>query len=267
MAFASGDGRGARRIHYEDHGAGPAVLLVPGTGAGARQFGTLPRRFERAGLRCLTMSPAGIAPSSPLAGPFDFAEAARDLDAVLDAAGVEQCVAVGTSLGGKVALCACAAAPARWVKLVLLASSAMVTARARRVYRFFEVIAQRLGPEEFADAIAPFLLGRTFHEARAQVVTDLVRGLRPDADARALMIAQARALQEFDGRALAQDLTVPALCIAGGEDTLTPAAEVRATAALIPGARYLEIADAGHSLLLESARAFEAVVEFVRGAA
>ncbi len=254
--------RGERRIHWEEHGQGPTVLLVPGTGAGARQFGTLPRRFARHGIRCLSFTPVGIAPSSAAGGSFDFAEAARDLVAVLDAAGAEHCVPIGTSLGGKVALCACAADPARFRKLVMLASSALVTARARRVHRFFEVIADGLPADAFADAVAPFLLGRTFHEARPQVVDDLVRGLRPDAGARALMAAQARALQHFDGRELAARLTVPALCIAGSEDTLTPAAEVRATAALMTRARCVEIAEAGHSLLLESARAFDEVVAF-----
>ncbi len=261
MPFAE---RGPRRIHYERTGEGPAVVLVPGTGAGARQFGTLPRRFARHGFTCVAVSPVGATPSSPLAGPFSFEEAARDLTAVLDDCDLEAATAAGTSLGGKVALLAAAAAPQRWPKLAMLASSAWATARAQRVYRFFATVAEHLQPAQIGEAVAPFLFGETFHAERPQVVEDIVRALRPDDAARALMLAQARALPDFDGRAAFAALRQPVLCVAGSEDTLTPPAEVRATAELNPRAQLREIDDAGHSLLLESAAVFELVCAFAK---
>jgi 3-oxoadipate enol-lactonase/4-carboxymuconolactone decarboxylase len=257
MPFAS---RGARSIHYSIAGSGAPLVLVPGLGSGARLFGTLPRRFARAGFRCATFDPVGFAPSSEHAGDYDFEQAARDLLAVLDAAGFARCRLAGTSLGGKVALAATALAPERVDSLVLLASAARVTPRARRVHRFFEIAAEHLPPAEFAETVAPFLFGSTFQRRHAGVVDDIVRALRPDARTRAIMRAQARALQAFDGEPLARAVRCPTLCLAGTEDTLTLAEEVEATAALIPGATYRAIA-AGHSLLLESNDAFTAVCQ------
>jgi pimeloyl-ACP methyl ester carboxylesterase len=252
-------------LHYAVEGAGPKVVLVPGIGAGMHLFGTLPRRFARAGFCCVTFDPVGVPPSSAhTSDGYDFAAAAADLHAVLDAAGVQAAHLVGTSLGGKVALTAAAHAPATVKSLTLLASAAMVTPRARAVYRFFETVATKLDGGDFGVVIAPFLFGSTLHATRPQLVDDIVRAVRPGPEVRQLMAAQARGLQEFDGTTLARGWQGPTLCVAGNEDTLTLAAEVKATARLWPAARFVEIGDAGHSLLLESARVFDALVEFLR---
>lgn len=260
MAEAS---RGARRIHYESEGEGPAVLLIPGLGSGRRLFGTLPRRFAKDGFRALSVDPVGVAPSSPQEGAYDLMEAAADLHAVLDDAGVEDVALVGTSLGGKVGLCAASLSPARVRRLVMLASSAVSSPRSKRIYRFFEVLAQRLEPGELAEIMAAFLFGRSFQAERAQVVEDIVRGMRFDAPTRELMIAQARCLQAFDGESLAAELQVPTLCVAGLEDSLTGVDEVRRTAAALPQSELVELDGAGHSLLLETAEAYRLVREAV----
>jgi pimeloyl-ACP methyl ester carboxylesterase len=261
MTFAD---RAGRRIRYEAIGEGPAVVLVPGLGGGARAFGTLPRRFVRAGFRCLTFDPVGVPPSSPLEGEFAFEAAAADVLAVLDATGTRKTAIVGTSLGGKVALALAATWPERIDRLVLLAAAATNSPRARRVYRFFEILATELPADRFGECVAPFLFGRTFHAHRPGLVDDMVRAHRGDSAPRTLMHAQAEALQQFDGSQLACRVTCPTLCMAGLEDTLTPVEEVRATAALIPGASFVAIEHAGHSLLLEDPKAFDTLCAFLR---
>jgi 3-oxoadipate enol-lactonase len=256
--------RGERRIHFTRDGDGPGVVLVPGLGAGARLFGTLPRRFARSGFTCAAIDPVGIAPSSELPeGGFDFDAAAHDVLAV--AATLPGPVAlVGTSLGGKVALAAAAAGSAHAAKLVMLCSSALQSPRSRRVYRWFELLCSEVDGRWLGDLTAPFLFGETFLAQKASVVDDIVRSTRPTPASRAFMQAQTRALQAFDGEALCARVRVPTLCLAGAEDTLTLPSEVAATAARIAGARHHVVANAGHSLLLESAAAFELLVAFLR---
>jgi len=256
--------RAGRRVHWAEVGEGPALVLLPGLGSGMRLFGTLPRRFARTGFRALTHDPLGVPPSDPLAGAFDFEAAADDVFAVVDAAGCDRVHLVGTSLGGRVALVAAARRPERVERLVLLASSAVPTPRSRRVQRFFEIVAESVPEQRFGDVVAPFLFGRSFHAAHPGVVDDIVRATRPSAATRALMVAQAQALQHFDARDAAQRIRAPALCLAGAEDTLTGTDEVRATADLLPAGRYREFAHAGHSLLLEDGTVFDAVVDFLR---
>ena len=122
--------RETRRIHYEWTRAEATtthpVILVPGLGGGSKVFGTLPRRFARHGFDCITFDPVGTGRSSPHEGAYDLDAAGADLLAVIDDAGVERAHFVGTSLGGKVALCATALAPTRCARLVMLASSALL---------------------------------------------------------------------------------------------------------------------------------------------
>jgi pimeloyl-ACP methyl ester carboxylesterase len=257
--------RGARRIHWERHGeAGPAIVLVPGTGAGARQFGALPKRFARAGLRCLTISPVGVPPSSPHTGSHDFEAAALDLLAVLDAAAIERATPVAVSFGGTVALSAAALAPERIPSVVLVGSALSGSPRARYVRRFFRTAAEHLGPEEMAAVLAPFLFGRRFFERHETLVADIVRGMRPDAVVRDLIVAQSQSTDDLDRERLLRAVRCPTLCLAGADDVLVLPEEVRATAEALAEGRFAEIPDVGHSLLLESNAAFDQVVAFVQ---
>jgi pimeloyl-ACP methyl ester carboxylesterase len=255
--------RGVRRIHYQVIGEGPPLILVPGLGSGSRLFGTLPRRFARAGHACVTFDPVGVAPSSELEGDFELAEAAADLTEVAAHAGLGSYALVGTSLGGKVALHAAAHDPGRTTHLVLLASSALTSPRAERISHMFEILARRLQPEEIAEVMAAFLFGHTFQASKAQLVDEIVRSMKFDASTRKLMVAQARSLRGFDGSALARLVTCPCLCLAGAQDTLTSSDDVERSAALFAQGRFEEVLDAGHTLLLESPRVFERIREFL----
>lgn len=255
--------RANRRIHWTAEGEGPCVILVPGLGSGSKLFGTLPRRFARRGFRCVTFDPVGVPPSDPLGQEASFDDAAEDLLAVArTAADGGPYALVGTSLGGKVSMCAAATAPPDLSALILLASAARTSERARRVYGYFRTIAENLPGELLGPATAPFLFGRTFHEERTGVVDNIVRATRPDADAMRFMASQTKALEAFDGTALLQQIAVPTLCLAGAEDTLTDAADVEATANGIANADYRCIDKAGHSLLLEASEVFEHVAAF-----
>jgi pimeloyl-ACP methyl ester carboxylesterase len=255
--------RAGRRIHFTREGAGAGVVLVPGLGAGARQFGTLPRRFARQGFTCAAVDPVGLPPAGPLAGDYSFREAALDVLAV--AAELPPPVSLlGTSLGGKVALGAAAIAPGAVHRLVLVCSAAAVSARARRIYRWFELLATEVDGRWLGELVAPFLFGTTFQDERPAVVDDIVRATQPSPEARALMRLQAQALQQFDGLDLARTCATTTLCLSGAEDMLTLPEEVAATASRMPDATYRCIARAGHSLLLESALAFEAIATFLR---
>lgn len=257
--------RAGRTIHHSREGEGPGVVLVPGLGSGARLFGTLPRRFAREGFTCAAIDPVGLPPSSPLPdGTFSFVEAARDVLAT--AATLPPPVAlVGTSLGGKVVLQAAAEPDAPDLRLVLLCSSALQTERSKRIYRWFELLCTEVDGRLLGDLTAPFLFGETFLNTRPSVVDDIVRSTKPSDESRVFMRAQARALQAFDGRALCERVRAPTLCLAGAEDCLTLPDEVRATARCIDGAVHECIEGAGHSLLLESSKAFDRLVAFLRG--
>jgi len=255
---------GPRTVHYTQSGSGPGIVLVPGIGAGAAQFGTLPRRFARAGFCCCAVDPPGLPPTDPLpGGGYDFEQAALDVLAV--AATLPGPTALcGVSLGGKVALQAAARGSAHADHLVMLCSSALLSPRARFVQRMFARLAADVDGALFGDLLAPLLFGATFLDDRPGAVNGAIRTLTPAAATRALMLAQGAALPACDGERLCRQVALPALCITGAEDVLVPPREVAATAAMIPGAEYECMPAVGHSLLLESGAAFDRVVAFLR---
>lgn len=126
------------------------------------------------------------------------------------------------------------------------------------------IVASQIEPDCIGEITAPFLFGSTFHRERAALVSDIVRATRPDRAQRELMVAQAQALPSFGGEALALGLRCPCLVLGGTEDTLTAPDEIERTAQVLPNAELHMIGNAGHSLLLESAEAFDRVVAFVR---
>ena len=65
-------------------------------------------------------------------------------------------------------------------------------------------------------------------------------------------VATCVALRDSDLTEAARGLRVPTLCVAGALDGSTPPDLVRALAALVPGAIYHEIEDAGHLPCLQT---------------
>jgi 3-oxoadipate enol-lactonase len=65
---------------------------------------------------------------------------------------------------------------------------------------------------------------------------------------------QIRAMARYDARTrLAQLASIPTLVMSAAHDRIAPPASGRRVAAAIPGARYVEYADAGHGLPIQHA--------------
>jgi lipase len=101
-------------------GEGPVVLAAHGITANHLSWAAVGQELERSGLRLLAPDLRGRGRSAALPGPFGAAAHACDLLAVLDAAGEEQAIAVGHSLGGFVVSVAAARCPDRIGRTVLV---------------------------------------------------------------------------------------------------------------------------------------------------
>ena len=53
-----------------------------------------------------------------------------------------------------------------------------------------------------------------------------------------------------------QEIDVPTLVVCGTHDVISPLSEMRSIAAAIPGAQFIEIANAGHMTPMENPVAF-----------
>lgn len=196
-------------------------------------------------------SPGDVA-TRRAAPPYTLEDMAADMVGVLDTLGVEAACVCGRSMGGMIAQLVAIAHPDRVTGLVSVYS----TTGARDLPGPEPEVLQALltpPPSTHAERIESGvawarMVGGTlpFDAERARVKSEAAdrRALRADG-ARRQQLAIVAAPDRSDALA---SLTVPTLVIHGDADPLVPAACGKATAAAIPGARYVELAGMGHDL-------------------
>lgn len=188
----------------------------------------------------------------------DLGAWARTILAECDNQGIGRAVLAGLSMGGYVVFRVAAMAPQRVRGLVLADTRAAADTPAARERR--TLLASRVRAEGvafLADEILPSLLGETSRRERPALVEDIRRRILaadPEGVARALL-----AMRDRPDSTLS-DLRVPALVLAGAEDTLTPPDEARKMASSLPNARFHVIPGAGHLSCLENPTDFNTVL-------
>jgi pimeloyl-ACP methyl ester carboxylesterase len=207
--------------------------------------------------RCLTFDHRGIGRSQPAGDAVDVATLAGDTLALMDAAGMDGAHLVGHSLGSLVCLQVAATAPERVRSLALLCAFA-VGADATRMTPWLAWIGARmmLGTRAarrrgfLAMIYPPAALSGGDADALARRLEPFFGGdlaVRPPGVA-----AQLDAMRAFDARPLLPALAgVPTLVLSAARDRVAPPALGRALAGALPGARYVEIADAAHGVVLQ----------------
>jgi len=200
---------------------------------------------------------------------FSLEAKVKDLEAVIDGAGIDRCAIMGLSEGGPTAVAYAVKHPDRVSRLVLYGSNPS-----------FNQMAETSEGRQLADAMIN--LARvgwgSDHPSYRQFFTAM---FMPDAPAEALrtfsqyqrasappesVVAMIEALIKFDVRDLAPQVSVPTLVIHRRGDTAVPFESGREFAALIPGARFLPLEGRNHIFMPdepEAARFLQALDGFM----
>ncbi len=240
-----------------DYDAPPVVLLH---GLGATAASLLPLQWELArDHRVEAPDMPGFGDSAKPRGAYDAAFFVRWLRGYLDALGIERCVLVGNSLGGRVAIEAGLALPERVRALVLLCPSPAF----RRVRQLVPLV--RLLPSDLARLPIPVphamvvegvrsmmsvpeRLPQTWYDAGADEFQRVWRS----AAARRAFVASARQIyleQAYGERGFwdrLPSLGVPSLFVWGDRDRLVPASFARHVAGAVPTSAAVVLDDCGH---------------------
>lgn len=244
------------RLHYTVRGGGPPILLIQGVGvqgeAWTPQTDDLSTNFT-----CITFDNRGMAASQPAARPITVEQMARDAIAVLDAAQIPTAHVIGHSLGGVVALQLAISAPARVRSLALLCTFSGGKTAAPPTARMIWLGARtRIGTRQMRRRAFLELVMPPGPIAEPDRLAEKVAALfgHDLADQPAIVSEQLRALRQSDTTPrLGQLSQFPVLVMTGRHDPIGPPAAGRALAAAIPGARYVEVADASHGLPISHA--------------
>ena len=214
------------------------------------------------GLKFIRFDKRGHGLSTCPGDRYTMDELVGDVAGLMRALAIEDCLFVGLSIGGIMAQGLAAKYPELLRAMVISNTAAKIGTP--EMWRERIEAARAGGVEALADAI----MQRWFAEA-----TRRERGLELEGWRNMLVrtptagyIGCSEAIAANDYSDSTARLTLPTLAIAGSEDGSTPPELVRATADLIPGARFAVIDNAGHLPCVEQPREYARLLtEFMQG--
>ena len=245
------------RIRYSRAGAGSPVMLVQGAGVvgeGWRpQVEALSDRHT-----LIAFDNRGIG-ASTFQGALSIEAMAEDALAIADAEGIECFHLAGHSMGGLIAQQIALTSPHRILSLSFLCTF-LRGREAARVTPAILVSALRMHVGTRAmrrRAFMRLVMPDAYLQQTDQVklAEDLGALLGRDlADQPSIVMKQLRAMSRFDVSARLQQLAaIPTLVVSAALDRIALAKYGRSLATAIPGARYVEIDDAGHAVTIQRA--------------
>ena len=217
--------------------------------------GVLPGLSDR--YRILTFDSRGQGKSdAPLEGPYRTAQLAADAWELFQILSIERPWLLGLSNGSAMSLELLSTHPGAFAGAVLTSAMPHIDfamgLKAEHWARCLEVG----GPLMQFDAVAPFLWGDAFLEARHgvlrayhQVVTG---GDRPQHG----NLHQIRGIPGWDIRDRLDRIQAPVLVLSGAEDLLTPPWKCLETARRISGSRFEVVPGIGHAYPVEDAKGY-----------
>jgi 3-oxoadipate enol-lactonase len=205
--------------------------------------------------RCLRADAYGCGSSPPPPPGLTLDGVATSLISALDERGVAELAVVGLSMGGYTAMAMLRQAPERVRALVLADTRAAADGDAARADRL--EMARRVRAEGVEPIVEPMVQRLLCAASREEAhIADPVRGRIRRCTPEGVAACQEAMAARPDSAAVLAGVRVPTLVVCGDEDAVTPAAEMRAMAGAIPGARFSAVAGAGHLSNLEQPAAF-----------
>ena len=244
---------GDRRVAYDVHGRGVPLLLMHAFPLNRTMYHEQAQGLSDAA-RVITFDAPGVGNSEPGAVSMD---ALADLAArLLDNLGFDKAVVGGVSMGGYAALAFQRRHPDRLLGLLLASTRAVPDSDSgRQARRESAEKARREGSAAIAEAMLPKLLTSTTHRRNRRLV-ERVRAMIESTPPETIVALLEALAERPDSTPLLANIRVPTLVIAAEEDVITPPAETRDWAALIPDAHLVEAPGAGHLVNLEAPELF-----------
>ena len=233
----------------------PAIVFANSLGTDLRMWQGVTQRLAQ---RCIRFDMRGHGLSATPTQEWTVEDIAGDMLALLDHLGLAQATIAGCSVGGMAAQAFGIHHAPRARALILSNTAAKIgtpdswqaridAVQTNGIASIAELILDRWFPAAFriSDAVLPW---------RDQL-------LRADPVG---YVQTCRALARADLRAGLAGVTLPTLFLAGSDDQSTPTALVAQTAALIAGARVIELAGSGHIPAIDAPDATaRAIIDFL----
>lgn len=238
------------RILHVDHrravGQAPTLAFSNSLGTDLRIWDAVVARLpEHFGILRYDTAGHGLSPSG---GAMSIDDHADDLAALLDAGEIDRAVIVGLSVGGLIAQALAQSAPQKVAGLVL--SNTGLTIGTAEIWNARAEAIRAGGMEAIADATMERWFSPRFRRDKPEALK-LWRTMLAHTPP-AGYIDLGLAIRDADYAKAAARVSVPALCIAGSDDSATSVEVVRRMADALPNASLEEIAGVGHLPCIEA---------------
>jgi 3-oxoadipate enol-lactonase len=244
-------------MHFVDTGPkhAPAVLFANSLGTDLRMWQGVTQRLSQ---RCIGFDMRGHGLSATPSQDWAVEDIADDMVALLDDLSIGKATIAGCSVGGMVAQAFGIHHPSRARALILSNTAAKIGTMESWQSRIDDI--QSGGMASMVDAI----MQRWFPKPFATSIDALPwRTMLLHSDPTGY-VQTCRALSRADLRHGLANLNLPVLMLAGSEDQSTPTALVAETAALIRGAKLVELAGSGHIPAVDAPKATaRAIADFL----
>lgn len=260
-------------LYYEDHGDGPAVLLIHGFPLNGASFEKQTAALLGAGFRVLTYDRRGFGKSSQPTTEYDYDTFARDLHLLIKHLNLNDLTLVGFSMGtGEVARYLSRYGAERIAKAVFIAPIPPISVQSDENPEgvppaVFDDIKKNIAADRFAFLEEFFknfynigMLTSPISEAALHASWTVAIG------ASAYATYHCVTTWKTDFRPDLPAVTVPTLVIQGDADKILPyEATGKKLAAAIPGAKLVTVSGAPHGLLWTHAEEVnKALLEFLK---
>ena len=249
-------------LYYEEHGAGPHLVLIEGTGYHTwmwyRQLPAFARHF-----RTLIYDNRGVGRSDAPPGPYTHEQNADDLAGLLDVLGWNHTHVLGVSMGGFIAQEFALKYPQRLDALVLSATGFggpnMVPVPPEAIKAMMPNPA--LTPEErIRTGMRIAFSDPNWPEQHPDEFEQIVRWRLEHVPPAEAATAQVMAGLTFNTEDRLREIRAPTLVVAGAADRVVPPRNAELLADRIPNAQLAIIPAAGHLAFIDHADAFNQIV-------
>lgn len=248
-------------LRYTEHGVGGAgpVVLLHGFPLNRAMWDELaPALADR--YHVIVPDLRGHGETDASDGPFEMADHATDVLALLDRLGHKQAAIIGLSMGGYILLQLMTAAPERLTAVILADSMGRADTDERKQARAAQAeIIRTEGLAAFAAQVLPRMFAPSVPAERPELVErfrQTILSQRPEAVIQTLMAMAARP----DMLEPLSSVHVPTLVVVGSEDAATTPEHAQELASTIPGATLVILPGAGHMSNWEDTDGFNRAV-------
>lgn len=246
------------RIHYRVQGVpgAPWVVCINGLLSDTTMWaGVLPGLTAH--FRVLTFDCRGQGRSdAPLEGPYPAPLMAGDTWELLEQLDVRRPWLTGLSNGSSVALELMATHPGAFSGAVLTSAMARTDFTLKLRLQHWARCLELGGPGLQFEAVAPYLWGDRFLEARYQVLKAYHEAKGKDEKPFHGLRHQIDGALHWDIRPKLKTIQEPVLCLAGAEDLLTPPWKGLEVAQALPNCRFEVVPGIGHAYPVEDPKGF-----------